>query len=117
LNDKSSALEGLVRGFISSPLSFLIRLSSVDWPSWRSESHRRSFPRFSLGKAFVSITLVSVPILIFSSWVHISDSTSVRGRSEELLLQVFVSRETYANVGACPEVSSTCLVLVFVLLI
>jgi hypothetical protein len=47
-----SALEGLVRGFISTPLSFVKRLSSVDWPSWRSERHGRSFPRFSLRKNF-----------------------------------------------------------------
>jgi len=43
-----SALEGLVRGFISSPLSFLTRLSSVDWSAWRSEKHGRSFLRFPL---------------------------------------------------------------------
>ena len=47
-----SAFEGLVRSFISFPLSFLIRLSSVDWPSWRSGRHWRSFSRFPLGKSF-----------------------------------------------------------------
>ena len=75
-----------------------------------------AFRGFLWGKAFVSITLVSILILIFSSWVQLSDSTSVRGRSEELLFQVFVSGETYADVGACPEVSSKCSVLVFVIL-
>jgi len=50
----------------------------------------RSFPRFPLGeKAFVSHTLLSTPVLIFSSWVQLSDSISARGRSEELLLQLF----------------------------
>jgi len=34
------------------PYYILISLSSVYWPSWRIESHRRSFPRFSLGKSF-----------------------------------------------------------------
>ena len=47
-----STLEGLVRGFISTPLSFVKRLSSVDWPSWRSERHGCTFPRFSLRKNF-----------------------------------------------------------------
>ena len=51
-DSEPSALEGLVRGFISSPLSFLIRLSSVDWPSWRSERHGRCFQRFPLWKDF-----------------------------------------------------------------
>ena len=35
-----------------SPLSFFKRLSSVDWPSWSSERHRRAFPRFLLWKSF-----------------------------------------------------------------
>ena len=52
LDDKPSAMEGLVRGFIFSPLPFLIRLSNVVWPSWKIESHKRSYPRFSLGKSF-----------------------------------------------------------------
>ena len=52
---------------------------------------------------FVSTTLVSNVVLIFSSWVQLSESTSVWSRSEELLLQLYVSRETYADVGAYPE--------------
>ena len=91
LVSEPSTLECLVRGFISSPLSFLISLSSVDWPSWRSERHGLSFPRFSRGNAFVSTTRVSTAVLIFSSWVQLSDSTSVRLRSEELLLRLFVA--------------------------
>ena len=43
---------------------------------------------FLWGKGFC-LTLVSTPVLIFSSWVQLSDSTSARGRSEELLLQLF----------------------------
>jgi len=73
-----------------------------------------AFLGFLCGNALVSITLVSTPVSIFSSWVQLSDSTSARGRSEELLLQLFVSREACADVGACPEGKS--LVLVFVLL-
>jgi len=45
---------------------------------------------FFCGNAYVSITVVSTPLLIFSSWVQLSDFTSARGRSEELLLQLFV---------------------------
>jgi len=71
-----------------------------------------AFQGFLCGNVFVSITLVSTPILIFSSWVQLSDCTCARGRSEELL-QLFLSRETYADVGACPEGKS--LVLVFVI--
>ena len=56
--NEPSALEGLVRGFIFSPLSFLIKLSSVDWPSWRSERHGPSFPRFPLGKRHLSRSLL-----------------------------------------------------------
>ena len=51
-NSEPSALEVLVRRFISCRLSFLKRLSSVDWPSWRSERHGRRFPRFPLRKRF-----------------------------------------------------------------
>jgi len=92
-NGEPSALEGLVQSFITSPLSFLIRLSSVDWPSWRSERNGRNFCEVSSGeKTFVSLTLISTPVLIFSSWVQLSDSTSARGRSEELRFQLFVSR-------------------------
>ena len=52
LSCESSALEGMVRGFISSPLSFPKRLMSVEWPSWRSERRGHSFPRFPLRKRF-----------------------------------------------------------------
>ena len=52
LTSEPSALEGLLQGFISSPLSFLIRLSSVDWPSRRSERHGHSLLRFPLQKRF-----------------------------------------------------------------
>jgi len=62
-----------------------------------------AFRGFLWGNAFVPITLVSTSVLIFSSWVQLSDSTSARGRSEELLLQLFFSRGTYADVGACLE--------------
>jgi len=68
---------------------------------------------FLCANAFVSITPVLTLLLIFSSWVQLSDSTSARGRNEELLLQLFVSRETYADVGACPEGKSLVLVFVF----
>jgi len=68
-----------------------------------------AFRGFLCGNAFVSITFVSTPVLIFSSWVQLSDSTSDRGRSEKLLFQLFFfsSRETYADVGACPEGKSS----------
>jgi len=72
-----------------------------------------TFRGFLWGNAFVSITLGSTPVLIFSSWVQLSEYTSACGRSEELLLQLFVSRETYAVVGACPEGKSLVLVFVF----
>ena len=52
---------------------------------------------------FVWITLVSTRVLIFSSSVQLSEATSPRGRSEELVLQLFVSRGTYAEVGTCRE--------------
>jgi hypothetical protein len=61
-----------------------------------------AFGGFLCGNAFVSITLVSPPVSIFSSWVQLSNSTSARGRSKELL-QLFVSKEACADVGACPE--------------
>ena len=57
--------------------------------------------------------LFQLLVLIFSSWVQLSDSTSARGRSEELLLQLFVSRETYADVATCSEGNSLVLVFVF----
>ena len=41
--------------------------------------------------------------LIFRSWVQHSVCTSARGRSEELLLQLFFPCESYADVGAFPE--------------
>ena len=63
--------------------------------------------------AFVSVTLVSIRVLIFSLWVQLSDSTSARGRSEDLLLQLFVSTDTHTNVGSCPEDKSVVLVSVF----
>ena len=89
--DESSALKGPVRGFISSPLSFPVRLSSVDWPSWRSKRHERSFQRFPLRKRLLSYSCFN-SCLIFSSWVQLSDSTSAWGRSEELLLQLLSSK-------------------------
>ena len=52
-----------------------------------------TFPGFLYGNTFVSITLVSTPVLIFSSWVQLSECISFRGRSEELLLQLFVVEE------------------------
>ena len=61
-----------------------------------------AFGGFLCGNTFVSITLVSPPVSIFSSWVQLSNSTSARGRSKELL-QLFVSKEACADVGACPE--------------
>ena len=48
-----------------------------------------AFRRFLYGNVFASTTLVSTPVLIFSSWVQLSDSTSARGRSEELIRQLF----------------------------
>ena len=65
------------------------------------------------GNTSVSITLVSTPVLIFPSWVQLSDSNSARGRSEERLLQLCVSRQTHADAGACPEGKSLVLVFVF----
>ena len=72
-----------------------------------------AFRAFLCGNTSVSITLVSTPVLLVSSWVQLSDSTSARGRSEELLLQLFVSRATYADVAACPEGKSLVLIFVF----
>ena len=76
---------GLVRGFISINFPSLARLSAVDWPSWKSERHERFSEGFLCGKVFVSITLVSTPVWISSSRVQLSESTSARSRSEELL--------------------------------
>jgi len=98
-----SVLEGLVRSFILSPLSFLIRLSSVDWPSWRSERHWSRFSRFPLGKNVCHDHTCFNSYFDLSSWVQLSESTSARGRSEELFLQQFVSRGTYASFGASAE--------------
>jgi len=69
-----------------------------------------AFRGFLCGNAFVSIALVSTPVLVFSSWVQLSDSTSARGRSEELFLQLLFSKQTYADVGACPVGKSLVLV-------
>ena len=76
---------GLVRGFISIPFPSLARLSAVDWPSWKSERHERFSEASSVETFYVPITLVSTPVWILSSWVQLSESTSARGRSEELL--------------------------------
>ena len=62
---------------------------------------------------FVSNTFVPTTVLIFSSCVQHSDTTSARSRSEELLLQMFVSRETYADVWACLEGRTLILVFAF----
>jgi len=109
-----SVLESLVRSFIFSPLSFLIRLLSVDWPSWRSERHWPSFSRFPLGKSFCHDHTCFNSYFDLSSWVQLSDSTFARGRSEEDYLQQFVSRETYAGFRARAEDNSW--ILVFVIL-
>ena len=72
-----------------------------------------AFWGFLCRNVFVSITLVSTPVLIFSSWVQPSNCPSAWGRSEELLIQLFLSRETYADIGACPEDKNLVLVFVF----
>jgi len=77
-----SVLEGLLRSFTLSPLSFLIRLLSVDWPSWRSEKHWPSFSRFPLGKSPFHHHSCFNSYFDLSSWVQLSDSTSARGLSE-----------------------------------
>jgi len=76
---------GLVRGYISIPFPSLARLSTDDWPSWKSERHERFSEVSSVETFHVPITLVSTPVWILSSWVQLSESTSARGRSEELL--------------------------------
>jgi hypothetical protein len=110
-----SALEDLVRGFISSPLSSLILLSSVDWPSWRGERHGGRFPRIPVW------TRCCLWHSCINSCFHLFVLGSTRrlyfcpDSSEERLLQLFVLRQTYADVGACLAVNG--LVLSFIFLI
>ena len=112
----SDAKGSLFPFFTNDFYSFLIFLYLLSCPPWRA-CFEASFPPLDLslqgyrllighrgevkgmGVAFrgflcgnvffVSITLVSTPVLIFSSWVQLSNSTSARVRSKELLLQRF----------------------------
>ena len=84
VDDEPLALEG-AKFEASFPSLSLARLSAVDWPSWKSERHER-FPEVSSVETFyVPITLISTPVWILSSRVQLSESTSARGRSLELL--------------------------------
>ena len=117
-DSEPSALEGLIRGFISSPLSFLKRVSSVDWPSWRSERHGRSFPRFPLGGETLLSRSILFQLLSWSFRLGFNSPTILLpgAKSEEPFLQLFVFKRGpthYADVGASPEVKSLVLVFVF----
>ena len=46
------------QGFISSPFYLLIRLSSDDWPPWRSERDGRGCPRFPVAKTVLTQALL-----------------------------------------------------------
>ena len=61
------------------PLFFLIRLSSVDWPQWRSERDGRCFPRFPVGKRVLTQPLLSqILFLLGSSWFGLSGRPGTR---------------------------------------
>jgi len=68
------------------------------WKAWTLFSEVSSMETF-----YVPITLVSTSVCILSSWVQLSESTSARGRSEELLHYLFVPRGTCVDVGTCTE--------------
>ena len=109
-----SALEVVVRGIISSLLSFLIRLSSVDWPSWRSERHGHCFPRFPPGKRHLYRSLLFL-LLLWSLRLGFKTPTLFLpgAGARRSLFSCFLPRETYSDVVACPEGKSLVLVFVF----
>jgi len=75
-----SALEGLVRGFISSPYFSLQGYRPLIGPSWRRERYGRSFLRFPLGKRFLSRSFL-FQLLFWSFRLGFSSLTLVLPRA------------------------------------
>jgi len=102
--NEPSALEGLFRGFFPSPLSFLKSQSSVDWSSWRSERHGRSFMRIPKRKRLLSRSLLFQPLFWSFRPGFNSATLLVPGAgARSACFSCLVSRETCADLGTCPE--------------